>query len=78
MEISLTSRKTCGSIIYPSQRNGVVGLKPTWGLTSRAGSIPINRWQDSVGPITRYVKDAAILLNVIAGTLQRKHAFLLS
>ncbi|KAJ5088765.1 amidase [Penicillium angulare] len=59
--------ETCGSILYPAQKNGVVGLKPTAGLTSRAGVIPLNPEQDSVGPITQYVKDSAIILNIIAG-----------
>ncbi|KAF5601713.1 amidase [Fusarium subglutinans] len=59
--------ETCGSILYPAQRNGVVGLKPTVGLTSRAGTIPINPEQDSIGPLTGSVKDSAIILQVIAG-----------
>ncbi|KAJ5737504.1 amidase [Penicillium malachiteum] len=59
--------ETCGSILYPAQKNGVIGLKPTPGLTSRAGTIPINPEQDSVGPLTQYVKDSAIILNAITG-----------
>lgn len=59
--------ETCGSILYPAQRNGVVGLKPTVGLTSRSGVIPLNPEQDSVGPLTRWVKDSAIILQAIAG-----------
>ncbi|KAI0199483.1 putative amidase [Astrocystis sublimbata] len=59
--------ETCGSILYPAQRNGVVGLKPTTGLTSRAGTIPLNPDQDSVGPLAASVKDTAIVLQVIAG-----------
>ncbi|KAJ3008169.1 UNVERIFIED_CONTAM: hypothetical protein HDU68_003209 [Siphonaria sp. JEL0065] len=60
--------ETDGSIICPSVFNGVVGLKPTVGLVSRSGVIPISATQDSVGPITRTVADAAYLLDVIAGT----------
>ncbi|KAK0668450.1 amidase [Cercophora samala] len=59
--------ETCGSILYPAQRNGVVGLKPTVGLTSRAGTIPLNPEHDSIGPLTRFVKDSARILQVIAG-----------
>ncbi|KAF2807642.1 putative amidase [Mytilinidion resinicola] len=59
--------ETCGSILYPAQRNGVVGLKPTVGLTSRSGAIPLNPEQDSVGTLTRWVKDSALILQVIAG-----------
>lgn len=51
------------------QRNGVVGLKPTVGLTSRAGTIPLNPEQDSIGPSTRWVKDSAIIIQVIAGNI---------
>ncbi|KAJ6179652.1 amidase [Penicillium mononematosum] len=64
---TIGGEKTCGSILYPAQKNGVVGLKPTVGLTSRFGTIPTNPEQDSVGPITQYVKDSAIILHVIAG-----------
>ncbi|KJA23796.1 hypothetical protein HYPSUDRAFT_66167 [Hypholoma sublateritium FD-334 SS-4] len=59
--------ETDGSIISPSSKNNVVGMKPTVGLTSRAGVIPVSVEQDSVGPITRSVADAAIVLSVIAG-----------
>ncbi|KAJ5716381.1 amidase [Penicillium malachiteum] len=59
--------ETCGSIIYPAQKSGVVGLKPTVGLTSRAGTIPLNPAQDSVGPLTQYVRDSAVILSIIAG-----------
>ncbi|KAG4437816.1 hypothetical protein IFR05_006703 [Cadophora sp. M221] len=58
--------ETSGSILYPAQRNGVIGLKPSCGLTSRFGSVPINSFQDSIGPLTRRVKDGAIILQVIA------------
>ncbi|EPQ50833.1 amidase signature enzyme [Gloeophyllum trabeum ATCC 11539] len=59
--------ETDGSITSPGSRNNVVGVKPTVGLTSRAGVIPISSHQDSVGPMTRTVTDAAILLSAIAG-----------
>jgi amidase len=59
--------ETSGSILSPASANGVVGIKPTVGLVSRDGIIPITADQDTAGPITRTVKDAAILLGVIAG-----------
>lgn len=59
--------ETNGSIISPASTCGVVGLKPTVGLTSRAGIIPISFSQDSPGPMARSVTDAAIMLSVIAG-----------
>jgi amidase len=59
--------ETSGSILSPASANGVVGIKPTVGLVSRDGIIPITADQDTAGPITRTVRDAAILLGVIAG-----------
>jgi amidase len=59
--------ETSGSILSPASANGVVGIKPTVGLVSRDGIIPITADQDTAGPITRTVTDAAILLGVIAG-----------
>lgn len=59
--------ETDGSVIAPSSFNGVVGIKPTVGLVSRSGIIPISKTQDTAGPMTRTVKDAAILLSVLAG-----------
>lgn len=59
--------ETDGSIVCPSSINGIVGIKPTLGLCSRSGIIPIARSQDTAGPIARTVTDAAILLGVIAG-----------
>lgn len=58
---------TSGSITSPSQRSNVVGIKPSVGLTSRYLVIPISEHQDTVGPIARTVKDAAYLLDAIAG-----------
>jgi amidase len=57
--------ETDGSIVCPSNANGVVGIKPTIGLTSRAGVVPISHTQDTVGPIARTVADAAAALGVI-------------
>jgi len=58
--------ETNGSIVSPAGSCGVVGIKPTVGLVSRAGVIPISHTQDTVGPIARSVADAAALLNVLA------------
>ena len=58
--------ETDGSILCPASVNGVVGIKPTVGLTSRAGVIPISHSQDTVGPFGRTVADAAVLLGAIA------------
>lgn len=59
--------ETDGSVICPSGINGIVGIKPTIGLVSRIGIIPISHSQDTAGPMTRTVEDAAILLTVMAG-----------
>ncbi len=59
--------ETDGSIVCPAAVNGVVGLKPTVGLVSRHGIIPISYSQDTAGPITRTVADAAVVLTAIAG-----------
>ena len=59
--------ETSGSILSPASANGVVGIKPTVGLVSRDGIVPITADQDTAGPITRSVTDAAILLGVLAG-----------
>lgn len=59
--------ETDGSIACPASMNGVVGLKPTVGLVSRSGIIPISKTQDSPGPMARSVRDAAIVLSVISG-----------
>jgi len=59
--------ETDGSIVSPSSINGIVGLKPTVGLVSRAGVIPISHSQDTAGPMARTVHDAAILLGALAG-----------
>ena len=59
--------ETDGSIVSPSSVNGIVGLKPTVGLVSRSGIIPISHTQDTAGPMGRTVRDAAILLGALAG-----------
>jgi amidase len=58
--------ETSGSLLSPATQNGVVTVKPTVGLISRAGIIPITHSQDTAGPLTRTVRDAATLLNVLA------------
>jgi amidase len=59
--------ETDGSVVCPSSLNGLVGIKPTVGLVSRSGIIPISASQDTAGPMARSVADAATLLTVIAG-----------
>ena len=59
--------ETDGSIIWPAHVNGIVGIKPTRGLVSRHGIIPICTAQDTAGPMARTVADAAALLNVLVG-----------
>lgn len=66
--------ETDGSIVCPATINGLVGLKPTLGLVSRAGIIPIAHSQDTAGPMTRTVTDAAILLGALAGVDPRDGA----
>ena len=59
--------ETDGSIVSPSSINGLVGIKPTVGLWSRSGIIPISKTQDTAGPMGRTVRDAAILLGALTG-----------
>ena len=59
--------ETDGSIVCPASANGIVGIKPTVGLVSRTGIIPIAHSQDTAGPMARTVRDAAVLLGVLAG-----------
>src|SRR6266849_2693572 len=66
--------ETDGSVISPSSINGIVGIKPTVGLISRAGVIPISHTQDTAGPMARTVRDAAILLGALAGVDPRDKA----
>ena len=60
--------ETDGSIVCPAAINGIVGFKPTVGMVSRTHIVPISHSQDTAGPMTRTVEDAAILLSVIAGS----------
>ena len=66
--------ETNGSIVSPAAASGVVGIKPTVGLTSRAGVIPIAHSQDTVGPFARTVADAATALGALTGTDPRDPA----
>ncbi|MDC0759769.1 amidase family protein [Brevibacillus sp. AG] len=59
--------ETSGSILHPAEQNSLVGIKPTVGLISRSGIIPISHSQDTAGPIARTVTDAAILLGALTG-----------
>lgn len=58
--------ETSGSLLSPATQNGLVTVKPTVGLVSRSGILPISHSQDTAGPLTRTVRDSAILLNVLA------------
>jgi amidase len=60
--------ETDGSITCPAAMNGLVGLKPTLGLVSRSGIVPLSHSQDTAGPMTLSVRDAALLMNVLAGS----------
>ncbi|MGI9628149.1 MAG: amidase family protein, partial [Longimicrobiales bacterium] len=66
--------ETGGSIMCPSSTNGIVGIKPTVGLWSRSGIIPISHSQDTAGPMCRTVRDAAVLLGAITGVDPRDSA----
>jgi amidase len=59
--------ETDGSVVCPSAANGIVGIKPTVGMVSRSGIIPISKTQDTAGPMARTVTDAALLLSAMAG-----------
>ncbi len=65
--VGAVGTETDGSILSPSSYNGIVGIKPTVGLISRSGIIPISHTQDTAGPMARTVRDAAILLGALAG-----------
>ena len=67
LALAAIGTETDGSIVSPASRNGVVGVKPTVGLVSRDGIVPIAQSQDTAGPMARTVADAAALLAVIAG-----------
>jgi amidase len=65
--VAALATETDGSIVCPAHKNGVVGIKPTVGLTSRAGCIPISHSQDTIGPHARTVRDAALVLGALTG-----------
>ncbi|KKY18008.1 putative glutamyl-trna amidotransferase subunit a [Phaeomoniella chlamydospora] len=67
LALATLGSETAGSIIAPSERNNLVGIKPTVGLTSRYLVVPISERQDTIGPMARTVKDAAYMLQEIAG-----------
>ncbi|MBD0277553.1 MAG: amidase [Flavisolibacter sp.] len=68
--------ETDGSIACPASMNGIIGIKPTVGLVSRSGIIPISHTQDTAGPFARTVRDAALLLNVLTGVDVNDHVTL--
>ena len=70
--------ETSGSIISPASQTSLVGIKPTVGLVSRSGIIPISRTQDTAGPMARTVTDAAIILGALTGVDERDEATLAS
>jgi amidase len=74
LAVAAVGTETDGSIVCPSGANGVVGIKPTLGLWSRAGVIPISADQDTAGPIARNVTDAAVLLGAASGVDPRDPA----
>lgn len=66
LAVATIGTETSGSLLSPANQSGVVTIKPTVGLISRAGILPISHSQDTAGPMTRSVRDAAILLNILA------------
>jgi amidase len=74
LAVAAVGTETDGSIVCPSGANGDVGIKPTLGLWSRAGVVPISSNQDSAGPIARNVTDAAVLLGAATGVDQNDAA----
>ncbi len=67
LAVAALGTETNGSVVSPASVNGVVGIKPTVGLVSRRGIVPISHTLDTAGPMARSVADAAVLLSVIAG-----------
>ena len=67
LAVAAVGTETDGSIVCPSGANGIVGIKPTVGLLSRAGIVPITADQDTAGPMARNVTDAAVLLGAMTG-----------
>ncbi|PXX98770.1 amidase [Marinifilum breve] len=68
--VAAVGTETDGSVVCPSGHNGIVGIKPTLGMVSRTGIIPIAHSQDTAGPMAKSVRDAAILLEVMSGSDQ--------
>jgi amidase len=67
LAVAAVGTETDGSIVCPSGANGIVGIKPTLGLLSRAGVVPISADQDTAGPMARNVTDASVLLGALTG-----------
>ncbi|TLS38256.1 amidase family protein [Pseudalkalibacillus caeni] len=76
--VAAIGTETSGSILNPANQNSLVGIKPTVGLVSRSGIIPIAHSQDTAGPMTKNVTDAAILLNTIKGIDEKDPATIMS
>jgi amidase len=72
--VAAIGTETDGSIVCPSSTNGIVGIKPTVGLISRSGIIPISHSQDTSGPMARTVSDAAVMLGLLTGLDARDEA----
>jgi amidase len=72
--VAAIGTETDGSILCPASMNGIVGIKPTLGLVSRAGLVPLSPSQDTAGPMARSVADAATVLSAIAGSDPRDPA----
>ncbi len=70
--VAAIGTETDGSIVCPSSTNGIVGIKPTVGLISRSGIIPISHSQDTAGPMARTVSDAAVMLGLLTGLDSRR------
>ena len=76
--VATVGTETDGSIVCPSHANGIVGLKPTVGLVSRSGIIPVSHSQDTAGPMARTVADTAVMLAAMVGVDTRDEATLAS
>src|SRR6185295_5295565 len=72
--VAAIGTETDGSVVCPSSANSLVGIKPTIGLVSRSGIIPIAHSQDTAGPMTRTVRDAVLILGALAGVDSRDEA----
>jgi amidase len=72
--VAAIGTETDGSVVCPASTNGIVGIKPTLGMWSRSGIIPIAHSQDTAGPMTRTVSDAAVILGLLTGMDDRDEA----